>query len=533
MPLRVTEIRMPLGGDESGLVPRALKRARLDPAEVASVELVRKSMDRRRSSPEFVYSFDFHLIDPARIRAALGRGGDRRVFWVEEPESTAIRPGDEPLRSRPVVIGAGPGGLFAALVLARAGFRPRVFERGSRMNRRVGQIATFNRDRVLDPESNYLFGEGGAGTFSDGKLTTRSRDPRARLVLDEFRRKSGLESVGTYYRPHLGSDRVRTVVARIRREVEELGGEFHHDCRVDALEARNGRVVGLIAAGQPVAAEVVIAATGHSARDFYRMIAAAGVLLEPKPFQMGFRIEHDQEFVDRCIYGRPRGELGLGPADYRLVAQIEDRGVFSFCMCPGGEIIPAIHDRGHFNTNGMSYFSKDTGYANSGVVTTIQPEDFEGSGPFAGLELQMRYEARAAELAGDRFLLPAQRLEDFLADRPSLDLPGTSCRTGTVAARVGELAPPWLTALVRQALGQFERQMPGYGGAGALICGPEARSSSPIRIVRDPESLESVSLAGFLPVGEGAGHAGGIVSAAVDGWRAAETVLGRFAPPRG
>ena len=403
MPLRVSQIRLPLDGDESTVIDRALKRARLRADEISSVELVRKSMDKRRRPAEFVYTLDLHVADDPKRRARLQRLRDRRVRWVDPARTEPLRAGDRPLEHPPVVIGAGPAGLFAGLMLAREGYRPIVLDRGSRMNRRVGQIAAFHRDRVLDPESNYLFGEGGAGTFSDGKLTSRSKDPRARLVLDEFRAKSGLETVGYYYRPHLGSDRVRAVVGKIRREIEALGGELRFDCRVDGIESRGNRIVGLQTSTGPLAADAVICAPGHSARDFYAALHEGGVELEPKPFQMGFRVEHGQAFVDRCVYGRDRHELGLAPADYRLVAQVGERGVFSFCMCPGGEIIPAIHDADHFNSNGMSYFSKDTGFANSGVVTTVAPEDFEEPGLFGGVRTQERYEARAAEIAGARF----------------------------------------------------------------------------------------------------------------------------------
>ncbi|MCA9322751.1 MAG: FAD-dependent oxidoreductase [Planctomycetes bacterium] len=532
MPLRVGPLTLAFGADRSQLIERALRKARLTTDEVQSVELVRQSVDRRRGrEPRLVYIFDLHLKDDARPRAGRpGRKPDPKLRWVDVADPGEPIPGDEPLATRPVVLGAGPGGLFAALVLARAGYAPRIIERGARMNVRVRQVEAFHRKKLLHPESNYLFGEGGAGTFSDGKLTSRSKDPRVRLVLDEFRRKSGLELVSYYYRPHLGSDRVRAVVGKLRREIEALGGTFHYECRIEALDLRYGRLVGLQTSDGPLATNTLIAAPGHSARDFYQSLLEAGIPLERKPFQMGFRIEHPQELVDRWVLGEFAADPELTPADYQLVAQVGGRGVFSFCMCPGGEIMPAVHDAAHYNTNGMSWHKKDSGFANSGFVTTIAPDEFEGEGVLAGLALQARYERRAAVLAGETYELPAQRLEDYLAGRPSVDLPPTSCRSGARPAPVRELVPRAVATLVDEALAVFEHRFPGFCGPEALICGPEARSSSPVRILRDPEVLMSLGADGLYPVGEGAGYAGGIVSAAVDGWRAAESLIRRFAP---
>lgn len=531
MLLRVSEMRMPIDGDEQALIADAIRRAGLDRDEVASVELSRKSLDRRRGRVELVYTFDLHLVEGRSPRSKIRR--DARVAIVDEDPPEEIGVGDRRLEHRPIVVGAGPGGLFAALVLARRGFRPIVIERGTRMNERVRHIEAFYRGRELKPESNYLFGEGGAGTFSDGKLTSRSKDPRARFVLDEFRKKSGFEAVRYYYRPHLGSDRVRAVVGHLRREIESLGGEFRYAVRVDHVRHRNGRLIGLETSAGDVAADVVVCAPGHSARDFYANLWTDGVKLERKAFQMGFRVEHPQEFVNERVWRCAADAEKLGPADYRLATTIDGRGVFSFCMCPGGEIIPSVHDTTHFCTNGMSYFNKDSGFANSGIVTTIEVDEFSGDGPLAGIALQEEFEKRSAVAAGERFALPAQRLTDFCRGESSRDVPKTSCRSGEHPSDVAQFAPPWVTEVVRKAIASFDRQLRGFVDPRAIICGPESRSSSPVRIVRDDATMESPGMSGLYPVGEGAGYAGGIVSAAIDGVRAAEKIVGIYLPTAG
>jgi uncharacterized FAD-dependent dehydrogenase len=397
------------------------------------------------------------------------------------------------------------------------------------MNLRTQRIRDINRLGALDPESNYLFGEGGAGTFSDGKLTSRSKDARGARVLRTFQDMSGVSSVVWDYRPHLGSDRVRTVVGRIRMEILAKGGEIRFRCRAEGLVLRDGRVTAVQTSGGDIPATVAILAPGHSARDLVRSLARAGVPMEPKPFQLGLRVEHPQPWVDDVVYGRHARGDAMGPADYRLAVRVGGASVFSFCMCPGGEIIPAVSDLGHMNTNGMSWSLKATGFANSGLVTTLEPSTFGSGDPLAGIALQERHEAAAAEITGHGVSVPAQRLRDFLERRASPDLPATSCRTGLVPAVLDGVVPDGVAGLLRRALSGMNRQMPGFLQHEALLVGPESRSSSPVRIVRDAETLES-PIAGLYPVGEGAGYAGGIVSAAVDGIRAAESVMRRYRP---
>jgi uncharacterized FAD-dependent dehydrogenase len=428
-----------------------------------------------------------------------------------------------------VVVGSGPGGLAAGYFLAEQGYRPLVLERGRAVRERIHDVRRFDAGGPLDPESNYLFGEGGAGTFSDGKLTCRGSGPDVRRILELFAACKGKPSVVYEARPHLGSNRLPAVVKALRRRIEALGGEVRFSCRVEDLDLADGRLRGLATSSGYLPARVAVLATGHSARDTYAMLLRRGVPLVPKAFQMGVRIEQPQETVNRVQYGPARLEEKLGSADYTLVAR-GPHDLFTFCMCAGGHVIPSVADPGYFCTNGMSLSGRDSPFANSGLVVTLAPEEFGAADPLAGVRLQEQYERRAFELSRDEYRCPIQRAQDFLAGRRSEGLPPSSYPRGLVPADLAELVPPGVTEALRHGLPILDHRWQGRFLAEATLVGPEARGSSPVRVLRDDQTRQTPGIEGLYPVGEGAGYAGGIISAAVDGLKTAKAVVAAFAP---
>ena len=527
--LRLSNLTLPLDHPPEALLPAIAARLGVSEAEVRSHQLVRRGNDaRKRGAIKLVYAFDVDLADEEAVLARLA--GDPQVrpapdtsykFPVRAPEGWS--------GPRPVVIGAGPCGLLAALVLAQMGFRPIIIERGTAVRERTKDTWALWRQGQLKPESNAQFGEGGAGTFSDGKLYSRIKDPRhlGRKVLNEFVKAGAPPEILTEAHPHVGTFRLVTMVMSIRATIEALGGEYRFGTRVEQFELERGAIAALqLSTGERLEARHVVLAVGHSARDTFAALHAAGVHIEAKPFAIGVRIEHPQGWIDRARYGVEAGNPLLGPASYALAHQASNgRSVYSFCMCPGGRVVAATSEEGRVVTNGMSQYSRAEFNANSGLVVDISPErDFPGH-PLAGVELQRKLEAAAYVAGGSNYHAPGQKVGDFLAGTVSSAFGSIepSYQPGVKLTDLGACLPPFVLDAIREALPVFGRQMPGYDHPDVVMTGVETRTSSPVRITRGAD-LQSLNTRGLYPAGEGAGYAGGILSAAVDGIKVAEAL---------
>lgn len=529
MSLRITNLVTPVDLPEEELPALLARTLGVRPSEIQSWRILRKSLDARsRIDLKFIYSTEVSLADETFAARTRRAGPLVEPFAAEsfaEPP-----PGETPLPHRPVVIGSGPAGLLAGYYLAQRGYRPLVIERGQAVKVRVPAIRAFDRGGEFDPENNYLFGEGGAGAFSDGKLTCRMSGPDVDWVLDQMVHCGGKPSIRYEHRPHLGSNRLPMLVRNFRRKIDALGGEYRFGCRFEGVDLVDGRVRGIHTSSGTIPAEVVVLAIGHSARDTYELLHQAGVPMEAKAFQMGVRIEQPQEQVNRHKYGRPEYEPLLGAADYTLKAHGQP-DLFTFCMCAGGWIIPSVSEPEKFCTNGMSNSRHDTPFANSGLVVTLDPSLFASSHPLAGVELQRKWEAAAWRLGRGTYHTPIQRASDFVrqvAPRPDERL-ACSYQRGSFSIQLDEVLPPAAAAAIRQGLPIMDRKWRGDFLRNAILVGPEMRGSSPVRIARN-ERRECPGFAGLFPVGEGAGYAGGIISAAVDGLRSAKAIVSRYAP---
>jgi uncharacterized protein len=527
--IRITELALPLDYPPSALGKAIVKRLGIEAADLLDFTVFKRSYDaRKKHAVTFVYIIDLTARNEAAILQRLA--GDRNVRAA--PDTSYYPVGEAPagLGERPVVVGFGPCGVFAALLLAQMGFKPIVLERGRDVRRRTKDTWALWRKNSLTPESNVQFGEGGAGLFSDGKLYSQIKDPKfyGRKVMHEFVRAGAPEEIMYVNKPHIGTFRLTGVVAAMRAEVIALGGEVRFESKVTDLLLEEGRIEGVVLAdGSTVRSRHVVLALGHSARDTFRMLHRRGVFIEPKPFAVGFRIEHPQSLIDKARLGKFAGHPELGAADYKLVHHAKNgRSVYSFCMCPGGTVVAATSEPERVVTNGMSQYSRNERNANAGIVVGINPEqDFPG-GPLAGMELQERLESRAYELGGRDYSAPGQLVGDFLRGIPSTRL-GEVEPSYKPGVRLGDLAPSlpeYAIEAIREALPVFGRQIRGFDRPDAVLTGIETRTSSPIRITRDPETLQSLNVRGLYPAGEGAGYAGGILSAGVDGIKIAEAV---------
>jgi uncharacterized FAD-dependent dehydrogenase len=531
--LRLTEIKLPLDHPPEAIAEAVCARLKIPPRELISCTVFKRGNDaRKKTAIQLVYALDVEVANEAAILKRFA--SDVNVKPTPDLEYKFVVHAPVNLSSRPVVIGAGPCGLFAALILAQMGFKPIILERGKVVRERTKDTWGLWRKSILHPESNVQFGEGGAGTFSDGKLYSQIKDPRhlGRKVLTEFVKAEAPPEILTEAHPHIGTFRLVKMVENIRKTIEALGGEYRFESRVvdlDIATDANGerRVRGVqLANGEYVSADHVVLAVGHSARDTFQMIHNRGVYVEAKPFSIGFRIEHPQSLIDAARFGNAAGHPILGAADYKLVHHAKNgRDVYSFCMCPGGTVVAAASEEGRVVTNGMSQYSRAERNANAGIVVGITPDKDYPDGPLAGIDFQRKWESAAFVAGGRTYAAPAQRVGDFIAGRPSKTLGHVipSYKPAVVPTDLSSCLPDYAISAIREALSAFGRQIKGFDMADAVLTGVETRTSSPIRIKRD-EHFQSVNTRGLFPAGEGAGYAGGILSAGVDGIKIAEAV---------
>ena len=512
---------------EDGNIKRAVAlELKINESGIKNIIIRRRSLDaRKKDDIHYIYSVDAELKAGDGAVKNTGRRKNGVTVSVSDHRDYALPNGEITPGKRPVIAGFGPAGMFAALSLARKGLCPIVLERGKDVDRRRADVEEFWNGGKFDPESNVQFGEGGAGTFSDGKLTSRSKDPRGGYVLEEFVKAGAPEEIAYDAKPHIGTDRLRVVVKNIRKEIIALGGEVRFETRLREILVSEGKVAAAVTDSGTIDTDSVVLAVGHSARDTFYELEREGIALERKPFAVGVRIEHRQEDINTAQYGDMAKKLP--PADYMLTYTAKNgRGVYTFCMCPGGYVVAAASEEGRLVVNGMSEYARNSENANSALLVQVRPEDFGEGGALAGVEFQRRLEEKAFKAGGGNYSAPIQRFGDFVNGRPSVSEGSVrhSYRPGTVFADLNEVLPDYVCEAIKEAVPQMGKRLRGFDSPDALMTGVETRSSSPVRIVRGDDG-QSISLEGLYPTGEGAGYAGGIVSAAIDGVRQAEKII--------
>lgn len=528
MKLAISNIRMPLDCGIHDLKEFASRKVDIQVSDICNFKITKESIDARRK-PDIsrVYSVLLETNDTLKVP------DDDDIRIIENTTEELLHPGQKKMSNRPMVVGSGPAGLFAGLLLARYGYKPLIFERGACVEERTTVVDRYWSTGMLDPETNVQFGEGGAGTFSDGKLTTRIHDVRCDRVLEEFHKCGAHEEILYKAKPHIGSDVLKHVIVKMRREIEGLGGEFRFKSKITGLKIENGRVIGVVINGlEELDATVVVLAIGHSARDTFQSLFNSGVMFQRKPFSIGVRIEHPQQLINAAQYGKASNHPSLGAADYQLYYKTGSRTAYSFCMCPGGLVVASASEHGMIVTNGMSEFARDRENANSAFVVSVEPGDFEGTHPLAGVDFQRSWERKAFEAGGGDGAAPVQMLKDFVGGNITHEFrtvkPSYTGKYKT--ADLNTCLPDYVTAAMKDSLGYFDRKLKGFAMKEAVLTGVETRTSSPVRIPRD-NKLEAEGIAGLYPAGEGAGYAGGIMSAAVDGMRIAEQIIRTYAQP--
>ncbi|QRN84948.1 NAD(P)-binding protein [Clostridia bacterium] len=520
---RIDEIKTSIDDWEQLLMDAVCRKLRVRAEDIEELIPIKRSLDaRKKPQLYYVHSVALSFKEEKLATELLGK---KKIVSYELPLYHPSKPGRKPWDKPMIIVGAGPAGLFAAYTLAEQGYCPLVLERGADMAQRVKEVEQFWQEGILNPESNVAFGLGGAGTFSDGKLTSRSKDPRVHRVLELFIRHGACANIAQVKNPHLGTDMIRAIVVRMKEEIERLGGTVRFGAKLTGIQSTKGLLESVEINGREIiAAETVLLCTGHSARDTYEMLQRNGVFLEPKDFAVGLRIEHPQKLIDVKQLGIDSRELSIGAAEYKLTYKdrMSGRGVYSFCMCPGGSVVNASTEAGSLCVNGMSYSNRDSGQANSAVVVGVKTQDLPGDGPLKGISYQRSLEKKAFELGGGNFAAPIQAATGFVGGSGSRDLK-SSILPSTKLADLRQVFDKETTAVLQRGLRHFDKQIPGFLDQGLLV-GVESRTSSPIRVTRN-QDMQSLELENLYPVGEGAGYAGGIVSAAVDGIRAAEKII--------
>lgn len=527
MSIEINGLKISLNDGVEKLKELAAKELKLSVSDIRSFKILKESVDARRNEVKLVYKVSVSCVDEKKVL----KSSKSKNASLKESEEHRLVFGEKPLNHRPVVVGSGPAGLFCALRLAESGYSPILLERGLDVRARAQKIKTFWNTGNLDPDTNIQFGEGGAGTFSDGKLTTRIKDPRCGYILKTFVDHGAPSEIEYSSKPHIGTDILIDVVESIRNRILELGGDVLFGKKVTDIVYEEGSLKGLEVNGDEFfPADVAILAIGHSARDTYEMLYGRGVTMAQKPFAVGVRVEHKQSLIDQNQYGEYSNHPKLKSAEYKLTHKVSNgRSCYSFCMCPGGTVVAASSEDGHLVVNGMSEYARDRENANSAVVVSVIPEDFGSDHPLAGMEFQRDIERKAFELTGGSYRAPAQCLGDFLEDRQSTSF-GTvtpSCTSGYEFRKLSDCLPGFVIDSIKESMVEFDKKIRGFGADDTVLTGVETRTSAPVRISRDSEG-RSTDIEGLYPCGEGAGYAGGIVSAGVDGVKIAENIMALY-----
>lgn len=531
MAIKINNIILKIDEDKSRLKIKVAKKLKIDVLEIKDFKIIKESLDaRKKNDIKFTYCIEINHDNEKKLVARLK---DKDVKIEEESYDAEVQFGTEKLKNRPVVVGFGPAGIFTALLLAEKGYKPLVIERGEDVDKRTSTVDKFWKNGELNLESNVQFGEGGAGAFSDGKLTTRIKDRRCDYVLRELVKAGAPEEITYVGKPHVGTDILKEVVKNIREKIKSLGGEIRFSSKLEYINSKDGEITSIIVNGEEIPCENLVLGIGHSSRDTYEMLNKIGVFMEPKAFAIGVRIEHPQDVINKSQYGDAYEHPRLKAAEYRLTYQSKklERAVYSFCMCPGGVVVAAASEENRLVSNGMSYHARDLDNANSALVVTVGPDDFEGESPLRGMEFQRKYESLAYNLGGGGSKAPLQLVGDFMEDRVSEKLGRVkpSYKPGFEFKDLRECLPSYVVEALKEAIVEFDRKIKGYASPDSILTGIETRTSAPVRLTRT-ENLESISLNGLYPAGEGAGFAGGIISASVDGLKVAERIIAKYSP---